>query len=344
MRCGINGSLFEKGSLSAVFLLQDLSRWDKMAKCDMSMRPARHVWGVIVLKDSQKGAAALFLAYVCWGSMPVYWKAIARLSSCEILAHRVVWSMLFTLVLALVQGKRGLMREIKEDRRGVLCLLCGGFLITANWWLYIWAVNNGRILETSLGYFINPLVSMALGMLFFREKLRTLQKIALMLAVAGVCAEFVMTRSISAVSIGLALTFGIYGALKKTVSFDPVAGLLIETSAVAPFALAWLIMEQRAGLFSFPYDAATDLLLAGTGVLTSIPLILFAFGAKRVRLVTLGFVQYVSPTFTFAIGTLIYREPISSARLCTFVCVWMAILFYTADALISGNGRQTEAH
>jgi len=299
---------------------------------------------VIFLKESQKGAAALFAAYVCWGSMPIYWKAIGSLSSCEILAHRVVWSMLFTLVLALVQGKLESIREITKDRRGVLCLLCGGFLITANWWLYIWAVNNGRILETSLGYFINPLVSMALGMLFFREKLRRLQKIALALAVSGVFAEFVVARSLSAVSIGLALTFGIYGALKKAVSFDPVTGLLIETSAVTPFALAWLIMGQRAGLFSFPYGAATDLLLAGTGIATSIPLILFAFGARRVRLVTLGFVQYVSPTFTFAIGTLIYREPLSSARLYTFACVWTAILLYTADALLSGDGRQAEAH
>ncbi|MCE5201483.1 MAG: EamA family transporter RarD [Synergistaceae bacterium] len=286
------------------------------------------------MKESQRGVAALFLSYFFWGSMPIYWKAIQNIPSGEILAHRVVWSMAFTLAVVVVQKKWHIIAEfIRTDRRGSLCLLCGGFLITANWWIYIWAVNNGKILETSLGYFINPLVSMAFGMLFFHEKLRRLQWAALILAVTGVCVEFISTHSISMVSIGLAMTFGVYGVLKKAVSIDPVAGLFIETAAVTPLALAWLICAQNSGAAAFPYDTTTDILLAGTGVMTSVPLILFAFGAKRVPLTTLGFVQYVSPTLYFIIGTFIYNEPLLMSRICTFAFIWTALAVYTADAV-----------
>ena len=287
--------------------------------------------------ESNKGALALFIAYLWWGAMPVYWKAISHVASTEILAQRVIWSMVYTLAVILIyRDWRSVADFVRSSRAGFLCLIGGGFLITANWGLYIWAVNHGRILESSLGYFINPLVSMFLGLVFFREKLRGLQWAALVCAAVGVCVELAVTGSIPLVSLGLAFTFGLYGALKKAVRIQPAAGLFIETAVAAPFALIYLFTLQKSGVSSYPYDMTTNLLLAGTGVMTSIPLILFAFGAKRVRLTTIGFIQYISPTLTFIIGTLVYDEPLHLSRIVTFAFIWCALAVYSVDAIEHG--------
>jgi chloramphenicol-sensitive protein RarD len=291
--------------------------------------------GCDFVSENKSGVMALFLAYFCWGSMPVYWKALQSIPSSEILGHRVIWSAVFTLFLIVMQKNWGtVVRFITTERKKALCLAGGGFLITFNWGLYIWAINHGRILESSLGYFINPLVSVFFGMLFFHEKLRRFQLAALMLALSGVAVELIAARSIPLVSIGLAMSFGLYGVLKKAVPVAPSIGLFIETITVTPFALAWLVWVQENGAASFPYDYWSDMLLAGTGVMTSIPLLLFASGAKKVPLTTLGFVQYISPTLTFLIGTLIYSEPLNVSRICTFVFIWAALVLYTADAFM----------
>ena len=207
-----------------------------------------------------KGIIALFSAYLMWGAMPIYWKAIEAVSSFEILGHRVIWSVVFTLVLiTLKRNWQAIGKMLRSRKKDVLWLAAGGFLISFNWGLYIWAVNGGRILETSLGYFINPLLSMFLGMIFFKEKLNRIQTLALVLAVLGVSIELVAAGSLPLVSLGLAISFGLYGVLKKTVAVEPEIALFTETVTVAPFALAWLIFLQKEGLSSFPYDSMTNL-------------------------------------------------------------------------------------
>ena len=290
------------------------------------------------VSQNLKGIAALFLAYFIWGAMPVYWKALKAISSFEILGHRVIWSALFTLILMFAHKNRYILKQmIKERKNDVFWLAGGGFLISFNWGLYIWAVNHGRILETSLGYFINPLVSMFFGMIFFKEKLNKIQTAALVLAVIGVSAELAAVGSIPLVSIGLALSFGSYGVLKKAVRVKPDIALFIETLTVSPIALAFLVFLQKEGTASFPYDGLTNILLVGTGILTSIPLILFAYGASRVPLTTMGFVQYVSPTLSFILGVFVYGEPIQMSRITTFIFIWAALAVYTADAVLKSR-------
>ncbi len=273
-----------------------------------------------------------------WGAMPIYWKAIEAVSSFEILGHRVIWSVVFTLVLiTLKRNWQVIGKMLRSRKKDVLWLAAGGFLISFNWGLYIWAVNGGRILETSLGYFINPLLSMFLGMIFFKEKLNRIQTLALVLAVLGVSIELVAAGSLPLVSLGLAISFGLYGVLKKTVAVEPEIALFTETVTVAPFALAWLIFLQKEGASSFPYDSMTNLMLAGSGIMTSIPLLMFAYGASRVPLTTVGFVQYATPTLSFAIGLLIFKEDIHINRVFTFMFIWAALILYTTDLVFSGR-------
>ena len=285
-----------------------------------------------------KGIIALFSAYLMWGAMPIYWKAIEAVSSFEILGHRVIWSVVFTLVLiTLKRNWQVIGKMLRSRKKDVLWLAAGGFLISFNWGLYIWAVNGGRILETSLGYFINPLLSMFLGMIFFKEKLNRIQTLALVLAVLGVSIELVAAGSLPLVSLGLAISFGLYGVLKKTVAVETEIALFTETVTVAPFALAWLIFLQKEGLSSFPYDSMTNLMLAGAGIMTSIPLLMFAYGASRVPLTTVGFVQFVTPTLSFAIGLLIFKEDINMNRVFTVMFIWAALILYTTDLVFSGR-------
>lgn len=290
------------------------------------------------MDQNSKGIIALFSAYIIWGAMPIYWKAIEAVSSFEILGHRVVWSVVFTSVLIAFNKNWQIFKKmLRSGKRDLFWLAVGGFLISFNWGLYIWAVNDGRVLETSLGYFINPLLSMFLGMIFFKEKLNRIQTLALVLAVLGVSIELAAAGSLPLVSLGLALSFGLYGVLKKTVRVSPEIALFTETLTVTPFAMAWLIFLQKEGASSFPYDSMTNLMLAGSGIMTSIPLLMFAYGASRVPLTTVGFVQYATPTLSFAIGLLIFKEDIHINRVFTFMFIWAALVMYSADLIFSGR-------
>lgn len=296
------------------------------------------------MTEPQKGAAAVFLSYIWWGSMPLYWKLLERVPSLEILGHRVVWSAVFmALVLFAARGWREAFAFVRREPRASLWLAGGGFLITFNWWLYIWAVNSGHVLETSLGYYMNPLLSMLFGCLFFGERMRGAQKAALALAASGVAVQVAAHGSVPAAGAGLALSFALYGVLKKKIPADPSVSLSIETFAVAPLALAWLAWLESAGAAAYPYDMRTNLLLAGAGAMTSSPLLLFAYGTRRVRLVTIGFIQYVSPTMTFVLGTFLYREPMSWDRLAAFGLVWCAIALYLADAALAARRERAAA-
>lgn len=298
----------------------------------------------IIMTEPQKGAAAVFLSYIWWGSMPLYWKLLGSVPSSEILGHRVVWSAAFMAAMLFAARRwRAAIAFIRRNPSASLWIAGGGFLITFNWWLYIWAVNLGQVLETSLGYYMNPLLSMLFGCFFFGERMRGAQKAALALAASGVAAQVTAHGSVPVAGAGLALSFALYGVLKKKIPADPSVSLSIETFAVAPFALAWLAWLEHTGAAAYPYDMRTNLLLAGAGVMTSSPLLLFAYGTRRVRLVTIGFIQYVSPTMTFILGTFLYHEPMSRHRLAAFVLVWCAIALYLADAALSARRERSAA-
>jgi chloramphenicol-sensitive protein RarD len=284
---------------------------------------------------SAGGPLAIFLTYILWGAMPVYWRAMSSIDPLEILAHRAVWSCVFSIVLLTAARKGGEALALVRSRRALPRLALSGAIITVNWYMYIWAVNNGRILETSLGYFMNPTVSILFGVIVFKERLRKVQQLAIGVAFCGVCVEIAELGRPPVVSLGLAVTFGLYGLLKKTFAVDSITGLAIETALIAPFALLWLAWRQSVGAARFPYPLGMDLLLAGAGVLTALPLIVFAWGVGRTKMTVLGLIQYTSPVMTFLTATLIYREPISAGRMFSFSLIWAGIIIFTADSLLA---------
>lgn len=267
--------------------------------------------------------------------MPLYWKAMQSIDSTVILGHRVLWSVVFTLGLLLATRKlAATLRNVRASGRMLLMLVASGITIAVNWFLYIYAVNHGHILQTSLGYFINPLVSVAFGMVFFKERLRRAQMIAIALAICGVAVEVIALGELPLMSLGIAFSFGLYGVFKKKIKIEPTAGLFVETTVVLLPALAWLFYCQKTGFSHFPYSSPLNLLLIGTGVLTSVPLILFAWGAQRISLTSVGLIQYTSPTLSFIIAILVYNEPLSPIKLLSFGLIWTAIILYTAETLI----------
>jgi chloramphenicol-sensitive protein RarD len=212
--------------------------------------------------------------------------------------------------------------------------------VTANWGLYIWAVNSGRILESSLGYFINPLVSVLFGTIIFNERLSKIQWLAIGVAAVGVCSEVVALGHLPFVSLGLAFLFGVYGLLKKLSTTEPLVGFTVETLLITPFALFWLIWLQRSGAAHFPYEKWTTILLIGTGAATSIPLIMFAWGVKRSTMTTVGLIQYTSPILMFLIGTIVYHEPVLPVRLLSFVLTWISIIIFTVDTYQAAHKKE----
>ena len=287
------------------------------------------------MKESTQGALAIFFTYVFWGIMPVYWKALSAVNSVEILAHRIVWSCVFSLSLAAAGRKiSDIVSLFRSNRRALMLLALSGVVITVNWGIYIWAVNNGRILESSLGYFINPLVSMLFGAVIFKERLNKIQWLAIGLAASGVCSEVVALGYLPLVSLSLAFSFGVYGLLKKLSAVESIVGFTVETLLLTPFFLAWLMWRRYSGDVHFSYGAWTTLLLVGTGVVTAAPLITFAWGLRRSAMITVGLIQYTSPILIFITGTVVYNEPVSSVRLLSFVLTWISIIIFTAESLL----------
>ncbi|QTX33481.1 EamA family transporter RarD [Aminithiophilus ramosus] len=297
--------------------------------------------------DDLRGVAAGFFAFTAWGLLPVYWKQLQDVPPLEILCHRILWSLVF-VGLALTVGRGwGHSRALLKEPRKMGLLVCSGLVLGANWLIYIAAVNTGHVLESSLGYFITPLVNVLFGALFFRERPRRLQLLALLLALAGVALQLMLLGRLPVVALSLALTFGTYGLLRKIIRIDGLTGLFAETLVLALPALAYLLFLQGRGTAAFGAGpAARDLLLVGTGVVTSIPLVAFAFGTGRLRLTTIGFLQYLSPTISFLLGFFLYHEPLEWARLVTFALIWVAIALYSAESLLllrrpspEGRGR-----
>lgn len=277
-------------------------------------------------------------AYVLWGLLPVYWKALHDVPALEILAHRMVWALAVVVLLVSARGGWRWLRPVVRDRRVLVAFTLSALLLSLNWFVYIWGVNAGYIVETSLGYFINPLVNVLLGILFLGERLRLGQGAAIAIALGGVLYLTFNYGQLPWIALTLAFSFGLYGLLRKTAALNSLEGLTLETILLFPFALAYLIYMELIGSAAFTHDAiGTDLLLVGAGVATAAPLLLFAGGARRITLTTLGILQYIAPTLQFMIGVFVYDEPLTATRLIGFAIIWLALLLYTTESIVHGS-------
>ena len=290
------------------------------------------------------GAIATAMSFILWGALPVYWKALESVDAVEIIAHRVVWSLAFTAVL--VSGRRlwgQVLRAVRSWRAaGMLAL--SATLLSLNWLTYVWGVNSGRILETSLGYFITPLVNVALGVIFLRERLRPAQIAAFLLAGGGVVWEIVVRGQLPWVAAALAVTFAFYGLMRKTAALESLPGLAAETAMLTvPAGIFIAALFFSGGGAVGHSDWRTHLLLVGTGVVTAVPLLLFAYGARRIRMITVGVLQYLSPAGTFLLGVLKYEEKFDRQRMVTFVLVWIAVAIYVAEGIVRARRERKVA-
>jgi chloramphenicol-sensitive protein RarD len=272
---------------------------------------------------------------------PIYWKALDHVTAFEIILHRIVWSFVFLMPLALVGRQWAGFKAAVKSPKTLCVLLFTSVLVCANWLLYIWAVNNGRVLQASLGYYINPLVNVVLGMVFLGERLRRLQVIAVLLAMLGVLNLTFRYGVFPWVSLALAFSFGFYGLVRKVADVGALVGLTVETMLLTIPAAIWMLNLYRAGSGTFTNAGGlTDLLLVGTGILTATPLLLFNLGAKRITLTTLGLIQYTAPSGMLMLGITLFNEPFTATQAITFGLIWTALAVYSWDMLRTRrNGR-----
>ncbi len=283
---------------------------------------------------ARTGALAAGVCYFAWGLVPLYWKQLANVHPVELIAHRHVWSLVLVLGLVLAQGKFAEVRAALGTRRSVGLNFLSATLLTANWLIYVWGVNTGHVIECSLGYFLVPLVNVALGRWVLHEHLRRLQWIAIAGAATGVAVMMWQLGRPPWIALALAGTWGGYGLLRKKSPLGSLTGLTVETLLLAPLAVGFLLWQHHTGAGALGRaDALTQGLVLSAGVITAIPLLLFAFGAQRIRLSTLGLLQYLAPTVQFALGVWVYHEPFSRERLIGFLFIWAGLALYTADNL-----------
>ncbi len=287
----------------------------------------------------KKGLIYVFTAYAMWGFFPIYFKFLHEAPALQIMAHRVTWSFIFLIFLIAV--RKEFSQILKSlTKKIVLTYTIAGTLLAINWLTYVWGVNAGFVVETSLGYFINPLVSVVLGVVFLKEKLRNLQWIPVGLAAIGVIYLAIDHGSLPWIALVLASTFGTYGLFKKIAPLPSIHGLTVETGAVLLPALLFLLFVEFNGTAAFGHTSPqTTFLLALSGIITAIPLIFFASGAPKVPLTTIGILQYIAPTIQFLIGVFIYDEPFTSGQLVGFGIVWIALIIFTVEGLMSGYRR-----
>ena len=277
-------------------------------------------------------------AFLIWGLIPILFKQIAYVPALEILAHRIVWAAVLMALLAAAVGGNRRVRNSLANRHVLGALAVSATAVAINWLVFIWAVNHARVLETSLGYFMNPLVNVVFGVAFLGERLRMMQWLAVGLATAGVAIMAMGHGALPWVALTLAISFGLYGLMRKITPVDPISGLLIETVMLAPAALGYLLWLRHAGEGAFlGLDSRTDGLLVATGIATAVPLMLFAVAARRVRLVTLGFIQYLAPSTSFLLAVFLFGEPFTPALQATFAFVWAGLALYSFDAV---RGRE----
>ncbi|WP_108671297.1 EamA family transporter RarD [Peribacillus acanthi] len=287
------------------------------------------------MNQSQEREGILYgaLSYFIWGIVPLYWKWLDHVGAEEILAHRVVWSFVFMMILLLVTKKWNhfiiYFNEIVRNRKKLFALTVASVLVSMNWGIFIWAINADRILDTSLGYYINPLISVLLGVVILKEKLSRPQVISVVLAAIGVIILTFHFGKFPTISFILAITFGLYGLAKKMINADASIGLTLETMMVAPIALGYFLISAFQGQSMFVSSIDTTLLLIGGGIATALPLLFFAKGAQKVSLSMMGFLQYIAPTLTLMIGVFIYHEEFTRTHLISFIFIWVGLIIYS---------------
>jgi chloramphenicol-sensitive protein RarD len=289
---------------------------------------------------SSNAAGVLYAlgAYGIWGVAPAYWRALDAVPPAQLLAHRVLWSLAVGAVLLLVTRSASDLRTALGSRRQVLPIVTSAALIGTNWLTFIWAVATDRVLDTSLGYYINPLINVVFGMVFLKERLRPRQIVAVGIAAVGVL-QMVFALGLPWISLVLAVTFACYGLVRKVAPVMPVVGFALETALLAPLAGAYLAFVHTGGDDALSHASGPlKLLLAGSGLFTAAPLLCFNSAAKRLRLSTIGLFQYIAPSMAFGLAVAVYGEPFTRVHGITFGCVWLALLIYTLDSARAARG------
>lgn len=287
----------------------------------------------IQTREATLGGLAAGAGYMFWGLSVIFYRQLAHVVPFEILAHRTLWSILLIVALIFGLGRGVHLGALLRDRRKLATLAASAMVLATNWGIFIWAINSGRILETSLGYFINPLVSVLLGVALLGERLSRPQISAVVLATAAVAWFTFSLGFLPWIALVLAASFAAYGYLRKITRVDALAGLLIEVVVMSPFAIAYLAYASAHGGTGFAKDGwLTDALLVATGPMTTLPLVLFTYGAQRVRLTTLGLLQYLVPTMSFVIAIWVYGEPLGHGQMVTFGLIWIGLAIFTVDA------------
>jgi len=283
---------------------------------------------------SKSGIFNALGAYLLWGFAPIYFKLLTDIAAGEILMHRVVWSCVFLLIMVLAMKKWSQLIALCKQPKVILNLGLSAAFLAVNWFLFIWAVNNDHLLDASLGYYINPLFNVALGMIFFQERLKKNQLIAVCLAGIGVLIQLITLGSLPLISLALASTFGIYGLLRKKLQVDSFIGLFIESLLMLPIALTyWVFFVDSSTSNMLINDTSLNFTLIMAGIVTTAPLLCFTAAAKRLTLTTLGFFQYLGPSIMFILATFYYQETMKFAELITFIFIWAALAIYSLDSL-----------
>lgn len=275
-------------------------------------------------------------AYVIWGVFPIYWKWLHSVPALQLISHRILWSFLILLVVVVAARQWKAFRAAALTPRVLRIYLVAAILIGINWLTYVWAVNAGFIIETSLGYFINPLISVLLGVVILRERLRPLQWAPIGLATAGVLYLTIAYGSLPWIALTLAFSFGAYGLVKKMAPLGSLYGLTLETGILFVPALLYLLYADRSGQGAFLHTSlAADALLVGAGLVTTVPLLMFSSAAQRIPLSLVGILQYIAPTLQFLLGTLVYREPFTATQFIGFGIVWLALIIFGAESYVA---------
>jgi len=282
------------------------------------------------------GVASAFSAFLIWGLSPIFYKALSSVPPFEILMHRMVWSFLFLQALLVMRHRWKAFIAVFKNPRTLGLLVATTLLVSCNWFVFIWAINNGHILQTSLGYYINPLVNVLLATLFLGERLRRLQVLAVLLALAAVTYLTLSLGQFPWVALTLAFSFAFYGLIRKVAPVPAIEGLSVETMFLFIPAAGYLYYLDLHGSGAiFRVDRHTDLLLMATAFVTAVPLLLFTVGARRLTFITIGFMQYLAPSCTFLLAVFLYREPFSTAQAITFMVIWAALALFSTDAVVT---------
>jgi chloramphenicol-sensitive protein RarD len=284
--------------------------------------------------DERAGVTAALAAYIFWGLAPIYFKLIQSVAATEVIAHRVLWSIPALAIFLLLRDGTGFWQRMRLPRRTVFTLLVSGLLVAGNWLVFVWAVVNGQVLATSLGYFIGPLVSFLLGFLFLKERLTPIQTVGVLIAASGTVYLGWFLGTPPWISLTLAFSFGIYGLIRKKLDVGPMIGLLWETSLIAPLAIGFFMWSSHNGTLSFGTQSLSiDFLLALAGPVTVLPLVWFNVAAKSLRLSTLGFFQYIAPSMTFLLSVFVFGETFTQGHAVAFGCIWLALAMVSTESL-----------